>query len=122
LIGQYLGDPDLTDPMPIAQETASVRASLGWQVAHEDPPCGAINGDEQITTGCLIRNLWQIFDVDMEADGLLALLRLERLDGCPEPQGIEIAHPMAARAPIQIRRLPIRIEKLARDGQQVIAR
>jgi hypothetical protein len=64
--------------------------------------------------------VWQIFHVDMEKTGLIGLERLVRLCGCLGPQGIEIAHAMAAQATIQARSGHIRVKKFARHGQQIV--
>ena len=81
--------------MQIAQEPSDVGRSLGGHDAHEDPACGAVNGDEQITSGGFIRHLWQVFHVDMKKTRLIGLESFVRLCGCLEPQSIEIAHTMA---------------------------
>ena len=52
----------------------------------------------------------------------MALERLVWLCGHLGPQGIEIAHTMAAQAAIQARAGHIRVEKFARDRQQIIQR
>jgi hypothetical protein len=58
----------------------------------------------------------------MEKTRLIGLERLVRLCGRFGPQGIEIAHAMAAQAAIQTRARNIGVEKLARHRQQVIQR
>jgi putative tricarboxylic transport membrane protein len=60
--------------MQIAQEPSGVGRGLGGHDAHEDPACGAVNGDEQITSGGFIRHLWQVFHVDMKKTRLLTSL------------------------------------------------
>jgi len=85
-------------------------------------PCRATDGDEQVAPGGLIRHLWQIFHVDMHEAWLAGLERLVRLGAHPGPQGIEIAHPMAAQAAIETRARDGRVEKLTANRQQVVQR
>jgi len=58
----------------------------------------------------------------MQEAGLIALERLVRLGRRLGPQGIEIAHPVAAQAPVQTRARHIRVEKLTANGKQIIQR
>ena len=87
--------------MQIPQEPAGIRGGLGGHDPHKDPPCRAINGHEEIAARGLIRHLRQVFYVDMQEAWLVGLERLVRFSRGLGPQGIEIAHAVAAQTAIQ---------------------
>jgi len=81
--------------LQIGQELTGVRGGLGWHDAHEDPPRGVADGDEQVAAVGPNRHLWQVFDVDVQETQLMGPERLVRLGQGSGPQGTEIAHPFA---------------------------
>ena len=122
IVGQNPGDLHRGGTFEIAQEPPRVGRSLRRIDADEDPPCGAVDGHEELAPPLLVRHLRQVFHVDMQVAGLVGLegaVRRLRLFRLQRPQ---VAQAMAPQAAVEAGPRDLRVEELAHHGQQVVER
>ena len=120
VIGQNRPDPDWAGPFQIAQKSAGIGGSLGFEDPDEHPAGCPINRHEQVAPGRFISHLRQILHIDMKVAGLVGFERLVLRSGVASLQVTQIAHPMPPQAAVEARARHIRVQELADHGQQVV--
>ena len=76
VVGQQRHDFNWAGAVELAQEVSTAAIGLVGIDFHEDPACGAVDGDKQVAPRRLVGHLRQILDVDMDKSGLIILERL----------------------------------------------
>ncbi len=112
IVRKYGSDAHRTGSLEIAQEAPSVGRRFCIENANEDPPCGPIDGHEEIAAAALISHLGQVFDVDVHVTGLISLECTVFGLGYLGLHVTQVAYAVATQATIQPRPRRIRIEKL----------
>ena len=89
---------------------------------HKHPACGPVDGDEQVAPLALVLHLGQVLHIHVQETRLVALEGFVGLLGCGGLQGVQVAHTMAAHAPVKSRARDIGTQELSRHRQQIIER
>ena len=106
--------------MQCLQEGLRTGSCLVGLELHEHPARGPVDSHEQVAPAALVLHLGQILHIHVHIAWLVALEGLvgyRRLLGF---EGVEVARPMTAQAPVQARARDMGADELPCDGQQVI--
>ncbi len=122
IVREYSADADRAGPFQVTQEAPRIGRGLGLEDADEDPTCGSVDGNEQLSPRGFLSHLGQIFDVHVQIAGLICLERLMLRTGIFRLQVVQIAHAMTAQAAVAARARDLRVQELPDRRQQVIER
>ena len=120
VVGQQLFDLDRAGLVQGIEEGFGTGSCLVSLDGHKHPARGPVNSHEQVTPLGLVLHLGQVLHIHVKEPRLVALEGLVRLLWGGGFEGIQVAHAVAAQAPVQPRARDIRAQEFARDGQQII--
>lgn len=100
VIGQQLGDLDRVSLVQGLQEGPGTGGCLVGFDLYKHPARGSIDGHEEVATLSFILHLRQVLHIHVQIIGHIALEGLVRLGRLAGLEGMEIAHAVAAQAPV----------------------